>query len=130
MHNSEMSKKLGAEWKALSDTSKRPYIDEAKRIREAHMAEFPHYRYRPRRKPKNPFKGGRMTVGSAYSLPSLSAARPVTPSSTGSSTASSSYATLAKQQRKATTDESAAYCSANSFGSTSISFALNSSLFI
>lgn len=67
MHNSELSKKLGAEWKALSDTDKRPYIEEAKKIREHHMEEFPHYRYRPRRKPKNPFKGGgRMTVGSAY----------------------------------------------------------------
>ena len=67
MHNSELSKKLGAEWKALTDTEKRPYIEEAKKIREHHMEEFPHYRYRPRRKPKNPFKGGgRMTVGSAY----------------------------------------------------------------
>ena len=71
MHNSELSKKLGAEWKALSDTDKRPYIEEAKKIREMHMVEFPDYRYRPRRKPKNPFKSGRMTAGSAYSLTSL-----------------------------------------------------------
>jgi hypothetical protein len=72
MHNSELSKKLGAEWKALSDADKRPYIEEAKTIRERHMEEFPHYRYRPRRKPKNPFKSGKMTVGSAYTLPSIS----------------------------------------------------------
>ena len=71
MHNSELSKKLGAEWKALSDADKRPYIEEAKKIREMHMVEFPDYRYRPRRKPKNPFKSGRMTAGSAYSLTSL-----------------------------------------------------------
>ena len=71
MHNSELSKKLGAEWKALSDANKRPYIDEAKKIREQHMVEFPDYRYRPRRKPKNPFKSGRLTVGSAYTLPSI-----------------------------------------------------------
>lgn len=70
MHNSELSKKLGAEWKALSDGDKRPYIEEAKKIREMHMVEFPDYRYRPRRKPKNPFKSGRMTAGSAYSLTS------------------------------------------------------------
>ena len=71
MHNSELSKKLGAEWKNLSDGDKRPYIDEAKKIREMHMVEFPDYRYRPRRKPKNPFKSGRMTAGSAYSLTSI-----------------------------------------------------------
>lgn len=56
MHNSELSKRLGAEWKSLSDKDKRPYIDDAKRIREQHMADHPGYRYRPRRKPKNMFK--------------------------------------------------------------------------
>ena len=72
MHNSELSKKLGSEWKALSEEAKRPYIEDAKRIREQHMIVYPHYRYRPRRKPKNPFnKPGRMTVGSAYAMPSL-----------------------------------------------------------
>ncbi len=79
MHNSELSKKLGAEWKALSDTDKRPYIDEAKKIREMHMVEFPDYRYRPRRKPKNPFKSGRMTAGSAYSLTSSSTHSSISP---------------------------------------------------
>lgn len=86
MHNSELSKKLGAEWKALSETEKRPYIEEAKKIREQHMIEYPHYRYRPRRKPKNPFKG-RMTVGSAYSLPNLPSPPPPPPSSSTASSA-------------------------------------------
>lgn len=70
MHNSELSKRLGAEWKALSDTDKRPFIDEAKKIREQHMVDHPGYRYRPRRKPKNVFK--KISIGSAYSLPNLS----------------------------------------------------------
>lgn len=52
MHNSEISKRLGSEWKILSEEQKRPFIDEAKRIRAKHMSDHPEYKYRPRRKPK------------------------------------------------------------------------------
>ena len=52
MHNSEISKRLGTQWKALSEDEKRPYIEEAKKLRDAHMKKYPNYRYKPNRKSK------------------------------------------------------------------------------
>lgn len=52
MHNAEISKRLGKRWKMLKDTEKIPFIREAERLRLKHMADYPDYKYRPKKKPK------------------------------------------------------------------------------
>jgi len=54
MHNAEISKKLGMLWKTLSDEQRKPFIEEAERLRLMHLKEYPDYKYRPRKRtPKN-----------------------------------------------------------------------------
>ena len=51
-HNAEISKELGRRWKLLAERERRPYIEEAERLRIMHQKEYPDYKYKPRKKPK------------------------------------------------------------------------------
>ena len=49
LHNAEISRRLGACWRRLSAAERRPYIDEAERLRVLHAIEYPDYKYAPRK---------------------------------------------------------------------------------
>jgi len=49
-HNAEISKSLGKKWKTLSDEEKRPFVEEAERLKMLHLREYPDYKYKPKKK--------------------------------------------------------------------------------
>uniref|UniRef100_L7M3D4 Putative hmg-box transcription factor n=1 Tax=Rhipicephalus pulchellus TaxID=72859 RepID=L7M3D4_RHIPC len=84
MHNAEISKRLGMRWKMLTDQERKPYIEEADRLRLLHMQEYPDYKYRPRKK----VKAGAATTTAAV--------KPATERQAASAPAKHSHHTVAK----------------------------------
>ena len=64
MHNAEISKYLGVRWKRLTDEERRPFIDEAERLKMLHLREYPDYKYKPRKR----LKKGALTVNSSVHI--------------------------------------------------------------
>lgn len=50
IHNTLISKELGRRWKNLPSEQREPFIQEADRLRELHVKEYPDYKYKPTKK--------------------------------------------------------------------------------
>nr|XP_033783385.1 transcription factor SOX-30 [Geotrypetes seraphini] len=75
-NNAEISVQLGLEWNKLSEDQKKPYYDEAQKIKEKHREEFPGWVYQPRPGKRKRFPLSSSTVFSSTSQNMITTSQP------------------------------------------------------
>ena len=65
LHNSQISKILGSEWRKLTEEEKQKFFAQAKLLSELHMIEHPDYKYRPKRRPKKKYLKHNLSLNQA-----------------------------------------------------------------
>lgn len=69
LHNAEISKRLGEYWKSsMTEDEKKPFIEEAEKLRQLHLQEYPNYKYKPKKKTAPTEDSNNNTLGEFFTF--------------------------------------------------------------